>query len=223
MSITAKARTYRSAVRERQAEETRQGIADAAQRLLQERGYVKMTVEAVAREAGVAPQTVYAVFGSKVGIVGELVNRLVFFEGHETLYAKAVQESDPRESLRLFAHLVRRVFEAVAPLREVLRGTTVLDPELARLARRHDKERRDRMGDYVGVLHVGQSLRPDLDPEHALDVLWTLTSCEPYRLLVEECGWPAERYEAWLFDMLEHGLLRCPSAPQVFRSPGRPL
>lgn len=59
------ARKYSSPIRERQANQTRTNILDATQRLFLERGYAKTTVEAIAQEAGVAKQTVYAVFRSK--------------------------------------------------------------------------------------------------------------------------------------------------------------
>lgn len=65
------ARKYSSPIRERQANQTRTNILDATQRLFLERGYAKTTVEAIAQEAGVAKQTVYAVFRSKNGIVAE--------------------------------------------------------------------------------------------------------------------------------------------------------
>ena len=61
------ARKYSSPIRERQANQTRTNILDATQRLFLERGYAKTTVEAIAQEAGVAKQTVYAVFRSKNG------------------------------------------------------------------------------------------------------------------------------------------------------------
>lgn len=63
------ARKYSSPTRERQASQTRTNILDATQRLLMDRGYAKTTIEAIAQEAGVAKQTVYAVFQSKRGIV----------------------------------------------------------------------------------------------------------------------------------------------------------
>lgn len=69
------ARKYSSPIRERQANQTRTNILDATQRLFLERGYAKTTVEAIAQEAGVAKQTVYAVFRSKNGIVAELLDR----------------------------------------------------------------------------------------------------------------------------------------------------
>ena len=50
-------------------------------------------------------------------------------------------------------------------------------------------------------------LRAGIGPEEALDVLWALTSYELFRLLVRDCGWRPDRYEAWLTEMLAERLL----------------
>ena len=86
------ARKYSSPIRERQANQTRTNILDATQRLFLERGYAKTTVEAIAQEAGVAKQTVYAVFRSKNGIVAELLDRAVFTERVFELIAEELKE-----------------------------------------------------------------------------------------------------------------------------------
>jgi len=70
-----KKRVHESRVRQRQADETRSRIAAGAMQLLSEKGYAGMTVPVVAKAAGVAVPTVYPVFGSKMGIVAELMDR----------------------------------------------------------------------------------------------------------------------------------------------------
>ena len=50
-------RTYQSPARQRQADETRCRIAAAARQLLLTHGYAGMTVDAIAKEAGVAAAT----------------------------------------------------------------------------------------------------------------------------------------------------------------------
>ena len=62
-------RPYRSPLREAQAAATRTRILDAALDTFLERGYAGTSVAAIARAAGVSPETVYATFGTKRGIV----------------------------------------------------------------------------------------------------------------------------------------------------------
>ena len=71
--ITPK-REYRSFRRKDQARDTRRRIIDAARRLFIERGYAGATIEAIAQEAGVAAETIYAIFKNKRGILSALVD-----------------------------------------------------------------------------------------------------------------------------------------------------
>ena len=56
--MTSTARPYRSALRTRQAEETRARIVAAAARLFAAQGYQATTISAIAKEAGVSAETV---------------------------------------------------------------------------------------------------------------------------------------------------------------------
>src|ERR1700674_5038600 len=67
-------RRYDSALRKEQARQTRARMLDAAQRLFSERGYASTTMDAIAAEAGVAVDTVYAGFGSKRGVLSALMD-----------------------------------------------------------------------------------------------------------------------------------------------------
>ena len=50
---------------------------DAALRLFLERGYVTTTIEAIAREAAVAPATVYQAFGSRQAILTRVLDMTI--------------------------------------------------------------------------------------------------------------------------------------------------
>jgi AcrR family transcriptional regulator len=64
-------RPYRSELRAEQAEETRRRILDAALRVMTT-GVARLSVPAVAREAGVSVPTVYRHFGTKAELLGEM-------------------------------------------------------------------------------------------------------------------------------------------------------
>ena len=70
-------RRYVSGVRQEQAQRTRLRILDAAHRLFGEYGYAATTIERIAAEAGVAIDTVYAVFRSKRAVLSGLMARQV--------------------------------------------------------------------------------------------------------------------------------------------------
>ena len=71
MAVVKTRRRYSSDLRREQARHTRERILDAAQRCFTERGYAAATVEAIALEAGVAVDTVYATFGTKRSVLTE--------------------------------------------------------------------------------------------------------------------------------------------------------
>src|SRR2546427_11133610 len=66
-------RTYNGALRKQQAQMTRGRILDAARRLLTSGTYSSVTMEDIASEAGVAYQTVYAIFGTKQRLAQDLI------------------------------------------------------------------------------------------------------------------------------------------------------
>src|SRR4030088_1308610 len=77
MAGHVKKRAYDSPRRREQAASTRAAILDAALKLFEQQGYVATPVAAIAKEAGVALKTVYAVFGTKRGVLVALRSRLV--------------------------------------------------------------------------------------------------------------------------------------------------
>src|SRR5713226_2799182 len=66
-------RPYNGALRKEQAQMTRGRVLDAARRLLASGTYSSVTMEDIAREAGVAYQTVYGIFGTKLRLAQGLI------------------------------------------------------------------------------------------------------------------------------------------------------
>ena len=206
-------RPYHSLARERQAEESRQRILDAARSLFLKRGYSGTTVDAIAEGAGLSPKTVTAVFGTKLGVLTELLRPSTFGQRYQQLLERLQTDADPVQRVALVAEITCQVYSALAPELNLLRGAASIAPELAELARQVEARRRENQGRLItylvsrGVLHHG------LQPEEATDELWALSSYDLYRLLVVERGWASERYEAWLAKVLHQRLLDPQSFP----------
>jgi AcrR family transcriptional regulator len=200
-------RSYQSAVRERQAAETRQRIAASARRLLTTKGYAAMTIDAVAREAGVAAQTVYAVFGSKIGVLTEILDEARFDESYQELVRQAQSAPESSTRLRYAARIARQIFDSERPVLDLLRGAGVLAPELLRVERERESMRYERQEPLIEYLAKKKHLRPGLSRARARDVLWALTSRDLYRMLVRERGWTSQEFEDWLADTLLRALL----------------
>ena len=199
-------RPYRSTLREERARDTRLRIRRSARELFTTRGFSDTTIAQIAEEAGVSPQTVYAVFGSKAGIVGVMLEDLEQSADEETWVARIVDEENPRRQLRLFASFNRTLFETGAPILRALMAARS-EADVAAVAERGDHKRREGTARLVGVLASKGALREGLKSRDAADRLWLLTSAEQYMLATDGLGWSPARYERWLSDLLEAELL----------------
>lgn len=198
-------RAYHTTLRAEQARRTRQRIAESARRLFVTHGYQAVTMAEIAADAGVAYQTVYAVFGNKQRLAQEIIWTTFEVEALDAVLAEATGSPDPEAALRSAARIARVVSERLGELLRVLResGDPLLqaDDEDVETRRRHQEEQLARM------LARSGRLRPGLSEDEALDVLWTMTGTQFYQQLVDRQGWAAERYEEWLGDALVRLLL----------------
>ncbi len=198
-------RPYHSPKRERQARQTREQIVGAARRLFARDGFTKTTVEAIAREAGVSVQTVYASVGSKRAIVLALLDRMEAEGGNDELQRELGSTEDPRRQLRAIVRFNRRLFERGRDVLDVVMATRA-DADVEAFGRAGEARRREGQARWVRAWAEAGVLRPNLDEGEAADVLWALTGPELYWLFAVNSGWPGSRFEEWLFGALESQL-----------------
>src|SRR6185437_17119394 len=107
MSEPVKGRTEAGRRREERARHRRQRVVDTALRLFLERGYVATTIEAIAREAAVAPATVYQAFGTKQAILARVLDQTITGDAQPAALLdrdwvkQASQHPDQRQRLAL--------------------------------------------------------------------------------------------------------------------------
>jgi AcrR family transcriptional regulator len=207
-------RAYDSSLRQQQASETRRRILDAAQRLFSQRGYGATTIEAIASDAGVATDTVYASFRNKAGVLHRLLD--VRVGGDQAPVAlldrkgpqKVRAEPSQRRQLSTFAVDVAEILERARPVDEIMRGAGAVDVEIAALRARMQDLRYGNMRQFVSWLVANGPLRGVISDEEAAAIIWTLASPEVHGLLRRDRGWSQDRYVAWLGDSLTRTLLR---------------
>lgn len=214
MSDPVKTRTYHSPARQAAAQRTRHTILDAATRLFVSGGYSATTMAAIADEASVALDTVYASVGAKPVLFRLLIESAISGEDDpvpalERDYVRAIRaEPDPRRKLALYAQAIRRIQERLAPLFSVLREAAPADADLGAVWNEIGERRARNMRLLAAELAETGKLRPDLSVEEAADILWTMNSSEFYVLLVQERKWAPDRFERWLADSWARLLLR---------------
>lgn len=214
MSQSAKPRrSYNSTRRRAQARETRLQIIAAARKLFIEHGYSGATIEAIAQEAGVAPETIFAIFGNKRSILAALVQVSVGGDERPVPLLQrpgpqaVLHEPDPVVQVRRFAEDISSILERVAPLFEVMRMAAKTEPEIAEMLQGILGERRRNLAVFVNNLAAHTPLRAGLDETEAVDTVWAIASPEMFTLLTRDRGWTRERYAAWLEEVLRRLLL----------------
>jgi AcrR family transcriptional regulator len=207
-------RTYDSSLRKQQASQTRLRVLDSAQKLFAERGYAATTVEAIASEAGVAVDTVYAAFSTKRGVLKALLDVRV---GGDDAPIDLLDRSGPqavrrepnqRRQVAAFAADVSAIIERARPVDDIIRGAAAVDADIAEFRAKAQEHRFRNMRQLVSWLAANGPLRDGLTEEEAAAIVWTMTSPEVHRLLRVNRGWTPERYTAWLRDNLTRILLR---------------
>jgi AcrR family transcriptional regulator len=199
-------KAYHSPIRQRQADQTRGAIADAARGLFVERGYAGTTIEAIGAAAGVAPQTVTAVFGNKRRLLAEVLVRHARNAEYERLTQEA-RDAGGRDQLTAVARITRRMYERTVEDFELLRGASGVAPELAQLVATIEDHKRQRQAVVAQQLARRRELRKGMSAGQACDIIFALTGHELYHTLVEKRGWSPSRYETWLADILSQSLL----------------
>jgi AcrR family transcriptional regulator len=212
MPEVKKSRKYSSPVRDEQAARTRARILEAASQLFLDRGYARTTVTNIAELAGVARDTVHAVFGNKARILTALIDlRLVADSSapraRELPEAQAIKnEHDQRTQIELFARFIARLSTNLRPVFEILRTASAVEPEAAGVFREMDRHRLDNMHIYADWIAARGPLR--VSTRRAGEIMWTLASPDVGRMLCDELGWSQSEHANWLADTLGRTLLQ---------------
>lgn len=205
------ARTYKSALRDERAADTRRRIMSAAGQLFTERGFTQTTVALIAERAGVSQPTVYAAVGSKGAIVRALTQLLEDDADAAGWRPRINAEPDPGRTLALFAAWSRQLYSTGRGLIAAI-GDARGEPAIADLHVQGDRNRRAWLDDVVGGIAAVGALRPGLSETEAVDRAWILTGFELYFRATDGCGWSDEAYQHWLTGLLSDQLLGHPSS-----------
>ncbi|CAN5605824.1 TetR/AcrR family transcriptional regulator [soil metagenome] len=206
-----KPRRYNSQRRREQAEQTRERVLDAAAKLFSERGFAGASVAAIAAEAGVSEETVYARFKNKRSLLGDLVSRAVRGDDPRPVPEQegpraVVAATDQHEQLRIFAADIVLRLERGAPVVAIVAGASRSEPELAELLARLHADRLRNLRVLVDALAANGPLR--VGAEEAVETVWALVSPELHELLRGVRGWTRRRYCDWLAASLGRLLLQ---------------
>jgi AcrR family transcriptional regulator len=212
MTEPVKGKTDAGRRREERARQRRQRVVDAAARLFGERGYVATTIEAIAREAAVAPATVYQAFGTKQAILARILDVTIAGDADPAALLdrdwvqQAARHRDPRQRLALVVRHTSQVAARTAPVKEVMRDAAASDPAVRQLLLEDDQRRYLTQQVLVDLIIGAGPLRPGCDRDHAVATFFALVNSHGYQLLATQLGWSPDDWQRWLTGVLDHEL-----------------
>jgi AcrR family transcriptional regulator len=200
-------RRYEQRLRAQSAQETRRRVLDAVYDQLRDAPAQPVSVDRIARTAGVARSTVYVVFGSRAGLFDAFAADLLERGGFRRVL-EAVADPDPRVHLRAGITGGVHTLAAHRDVTRALVSMAALDPDAVGGAMQRSEQRRAK-----GMMRLARRLarhgllRDGLSAKAAADRLWVLTSFDAFDLLYSGRGLSADAVARILVDTAEHSVL----------------
>lgn len=186
----------RLTLRAERAMVTRSRIADAARQLFFRNGYAATTLQEVATEAGVAVQTVYAVYGSKAGILRALRDLAVNQPEAGAAFTEAMQDATLVGSLDRFGHSIRLRWEFAGDIVRILGDAGMADGTIREEVEVALRTRRSGITAFAIILCERFELK--IEPKRAAAILLALTMPELHSEFIDIHEWTEDDYEKWL-------------------------
>jgi len=201
-------RRYDATRRQEQARENQRRIIDAATTLFADRGYAGTPLTEIAAAAGVAVQTVYAAFGTKVNLLARAIDASLAGDEAPVPMAerdpvrRIIAEPDPYRTVEMYAALTAAISARAHGIVLAAWAAAPSDPAVAALVAELDAQRLRGMTDAARSLaakaRVAGCLAEDVTEEDIRDALWVFNSAQLYGLLLRDRGWTPDHYQAWL-------------------------
>lgn len=204
MEKESRPRPYRSRVREESARRTREAVVSAATFLFVRDGYAGTSWDAVAEAAGVSRPTVVTAFGTKAALLSRVLDEALAGDDEPVpvrdrpWFQPVWEATTAPATLDAYARVCVLISGRAAGVVEALHRAADSSPEVDRLWEGWLAGRRAGAAMVVGHPPLARALRPGLEAEQAVDVLWTLNNPDLYLTLVGRAGWTEDAFEAWL-------------------------
>jgi AcrR family transcriptional regulator len=214
-------RIYHSPRRAAQAVATREAIVSAASALFAQRGYAGTTMRAVAEQAQVAVESVYAT-GCKSGLLRMALQQALSSDGAPLTAAPELRSlldcASQREQIRALATFTAGLMSRIAPLEQAFSTAAECDAELRGLWSELLGHRLADARTVVAAIAANGPLRDGMTPELGAQTIWAIINAGTWQLTTGNLGWSPAAFADWLNLILAAALL--PDA--LFGSPGHP-
>jgi AcrR family transcriptional regulator len=195
-------RAYDASGRQAQAAANRRSVIAAASALFLEQGYGRTTIAAIAAEAGVSAETVYATFGSKAELLHRVWDVTIGGDDEDVVFHERAEvqalmvEPDLRVRLLRHAELSARTAQRIAPFLLMVQSAAGAEPAAGAMLEEMGRQRMVGMGFMAKMAAATGQLA--VSEEECRDVVWSMTDGLLWHRLVHERGWSQERFATWL-------------------------
>ena len=200
-------RAYRLKARADSAAETRQRIIDVAREQLARAPLQNIGLPEIAEGAGVARSTIYAVFGSREGLMVAVAEDLLDRGGFARI-GEALRNPDVVRGFEQSIEVAMDLYSRERPVGQALLSLAAVDRDASSAAARLNLGRREGMRRLAERMSAQRVLRDDVTVDEAADVLWVITSFETFDQLYSGRNLPAETVGKRLIAMAKRTLCR---------------
>jgi len=185
-------RSYKLGLRQTTIDEKRQKIVEAARALIMsEQALAGFSVDAVAKQAGVARATVYNQFSSKAGLLEALFDDLAQRGGMFEL-ATVFRKEEPLEALDELVRVFGRFWTTDRLLIRRLHGMNALDKLMAAADAARSDRRRQGLHKIIEKIKDKYNLTDGFGLGEPIEILQTMTSFEFFDQLAGAAQTPEE-------------------------------
>jgi AcrR family transcriptional regulator len=198
----SRSRSYRSELRQEQAEQTRARVIAAAGQQFAQHGYARTTLNKIADAAGVSPETVQGHGPKAALLIAAIELAAVGVAGEENVLNLEVGKrflaiEDPVEAIDYLIETQIEVHQRTAGLAHALTGGANADPELERYRRTLLVGVTKQVGRVLRIFGDRGWLRDDVPFEELVETSAIITSLDTYLRMTELDGWTVPKYESW--------------------------
>jgi AcrR family transcriptional regulator len=191
-------RPYSLGIRQDLSDRKRVVILKAARKQLKSAGFLRLTMDALARETGITRQTIHNLFGTKAGLLEALFDHLAL-EGGMRRMREVMQQPDAHTMLASFVQLFCHFWSKDRILIRRIHGIAAIDPEFGAAVEARNRRRKEAAARVVDRLAEGRRDKDGMGRNEYQDgdndwsraqkiaALCALSSFEFFDALAENC------------------------------------
>ena len=193
-------RQYELGRRQEATDQSRVAILKAARALLESQGFLRLTMEGLARESGVTRQTVHNLFGTKAELLEALFDHLAN-DGGLGRMPLVMQQQNPEAMLTGLVEIFTGYWAKHRMVLRRIHGIAAIDPEFGKAVAARNYRRRGLAARVVDRLHGAADAR-------RAAALYALTGFEFFDVMVEYCGTEAAAAKT-VMEMVRQAVGKC--------------